>query len=855
MSKNLVIVESPAKARTIEGYLGKDFVVKSSYGHVRDLPKDDMAIDIPNGFRPVYEVSPDKRQVISELKKLAKEAEEIWLATDDDREGEAISWHLKEALGLKEDTKRIVFHEITKNAIQNAIQSPRRIDIDLVNAQQARRVLDRLVGFELSPVLWRKIKSGSSMALSAGRVQSVAVRLIVEREREVDNHNTKSSYKVTAQFLVDNGRVLNAELPKSFATLEEARAFLEKCREAVFSIKNLETRPAKKSPAPPFTTSTLQQEASRKLSFSVSQTMTLAQKLYESGKISYMRTDSTNLSQEAIEKAKRAITSEFGQKYVHTRQYKTKSESAQEAHEAIRPTDFSVKAAGTDRNEQRLYDLIWKRSIASQMADAQLERTTATIGISTASEELIAQGEVIKFDGFLKVYLESTDDEDEESKGMLPPLSIGQVLNMDQMKATQKFSRPAPRYTEASLVKKLEEMGIGRPSTYAPTISTIIKRQYVVKEDRPGKEREFKELTLKKGDIQEKTGKENYGSEKAKLFPTNMGLVVNDFLVEYFEGIVDYKFTANVEKEFDEIANGKMGWQDMIKNFYGDFHRNVETVQGAALTGSKPGIRELGLDPRSGKKVSARLGRYGAYVQIGEATDEDKPLFANLKKGQLIETITLEEALDLFSLPREVGFFEDKPMVIGIGKFGPYVKHDDKYVSLTKDDDPYTVTAERAIELIQQKRVENINESIGEFEGKLITTGKGRFGPYIKHDDKYISLPKGVTPGSLTPERAIELILQKRQTESNKYIKEFPENSTVKVVNGMYGPYISIGKRNVKIPKDVEPASLTLEDCLKLAGDTGPEEKPKARKATKADAASPVAAKKTPAKKTVAKKK
>ncbi|GAB3901765.1 type I DNA topoisomerase [Larkinella knui] len=849
MSKNLVIVESPAKARTIEGYLGKDFVVKSSYGHVRDLPKDDMAIDIQNGFRPIYEVTPDKRQVISELKKLVKESDVIWLATDDDREGEAISWHLKEALGLKDDTKRIVFHEITKKAIQNAIESPRLIDIDLVNAQQARRVLDRLVGFELSPVLWKKIKSGSSMALSAGRVQSVAVRLIVEREREIDGHNTKSSYKVTAQFIVDNGKILNSELPKNFSTLDEARAFLDKCREAIFTIRNLETKPAKKSPAPPFTTSTLQQEASRKLSFSVLQTMTLAQKLYESGKISYMRTDSISLSQEAIDKAKQAITSDFGEKYVHTRQYKTKSESAQEAHEAIRPTDFSVKTAGGDRNEQRLYDLIWKRSIASQMADAQLERTTATIGISTTPEELIAQGEVIKFDGFLKVYLESTDDEDEESKGMLPPLSIGQVLNLDQMKATQKFSRPAPRYTEASLVKKLEEMGIGRPSTYAPTISTIVKRQYVIKEDRPGKERDFKELILKQGQIQEKTGKENYGSEKAKLFPTNMGLVVNDFLVEYFEGIVDYKFTANVEKEFDEIANGKVGWQDMIQNFYGDFHRNVETVQGATLTGSKPGSRDLGIHPESGKKVSARLGKYGAYVQIGEATDEDKPQFANLKKDQLIESISLDEALDLFSLPREVGFFEDKPMVIGIGKYGPYVKHDDKYVSLSKDDDPYTVTAERAVELIQQKRIENISESIGEFEGKLITTGKGRFGPYVKHDEKYISLPKGEFPAGLTLERAIELIQQKRLTESNKYIREFPENPAVKVVNGMYGPYLAIGKRNIKIPKDVEPASLTLEDCLKLAGDTGGDEKPKAKKGTKAPAKSTVAAKKTAVKK------
>lgn len=856
MSKNLVIVESPAKARTIEGYLGKDFVVKSSYGHVRDLPKDDMAIDIQNGFRPVYEVTPEKRQVISELKKLAKEADVIWLATDDDREGEAISWHLKEALGLRDDTKRIVFHEITKKAIQHAIESPRLIDIDLVNAQQARRVLDRLVGFELSPVLWKKIKSGSSMALSAGRVQSVAVRIIVEREREIDGHNTKSSYKVTAQFIVDNGKILNAELPKNFNTVEESRDFLEKCRAAIFTIKNLETKPAKKSPAPPFTTSTLQQEASRKLSFSVLQTMTLAQKLYESGKISYMRTDSTNLSQEAIDKAKQAITNDFGAHYVHTRQYKTKSESAQEAHEAIRPTDFSVKTAGGDRNEQRLYDLIWKRSIASQMADAQLERTTATIGISTTPEELIAQGEVIKFDGFLKVYLESTDDEDEESKGMLPPLSIGQILNLDQMKATQRFSRPAPRYTEASLVKKLEEMGIGRPSTYAPTISTIVKRQYVIKEDRPGKEREFKELILRQGQIQEKTGKENYGSEKAKLFPTNMGLVVNDFLVEYFEAIVDYKFTATVEKDFDEIANGKIEWQDMIQNFYGDFHRNVETVQGAALTGSKPGSRDLGIDPATGKKVSARLGKYGAYVQIGEATDEDKPQFANLKKDQLIETISLEDALDLFSLPREVGFFEDKPMVIGIGKFGPYVKHDDKYVSLSKEDDPYTVSAERTVELIQQKRIENISESIGEFEGKLITTGKGRFGPYVKHDDKYVSLPKGEFPASLTLERAIELIQQKRLTESNKYIKEFPENPTVKVVNGMYGPYISIGKRNVKIPKDVEPASLTLEDCLKLAGgDAGAEEKPKAKakakKVTKTTKA-PAAAKSAPAKKTAA---
>jgi len=845
MSKNLVIVESPAKAKTIEGYLGKDFTVKSSFGHVRDLPKDDMAIDVQNGFRPVYEISPDKRQVINELKKLAKEAEEVWLATDDDREGEAISWHLKEALGLKDDTKRIVFREITKNAILNAIQSPRLIDVDLVNAQQARRILDRLVGFELSPVLWRKIRAGGA-ALSAGRVQSVAVRLIVEREREIERHQAKSSYKVTAQFIVDGGKILSAELPKSFAKADEARAFLERCREAIFTIKNLETKPAKKSPAPPFTTSTLQQEASRKLSFSVSQTMTLAQKLYEAGKISYMRTDSTNLSQEAIGKAKAAIESEFGDKYVHTRQYKTKSDSAQEAHEAIRPTDFGTKKGSNDRNEQRLYELIWKRAIASQMADAQLERTTATIGISTTPEELIAQGEVIRFDGFLKVYLESKDDaeDDEESKGMLPPLAIGQTLNLDAMKATEKFSRPAPRYTEASLVKKLEEMGIGRPSTYAPTISTIIKREYVVKQDKPGLEREFLEFTLKARQISEKKGKETYGSEKAKLFPTNTGIVVNDFLVEFFPDIVDYKFTATVEKDFDEIAGGKLEWQDMIRNFYGGFHAKVTDVAGSTVSlKQSAGVRELGNDPRSGKKVSARMGKYGAYVQIGEATDEEKPQYANLRKDQLIETVTLDEALDLFSLPREVGFFEDQPMVIGIGKFGPYVRHAEKYVSLTREDDPYTISAERAIELIRQKRAETAGEALGEFEGLPVTTGKGKFGPYVKHADKYVSLPKGENAATLTLERAIELIRQKRETETNKYIKEFPENANVKVVKGMYGPYIAVGKRNVKIPKDTDPATLTLQQCLELAGETT---EPKA---------APAAAKKPAAKKAVAKKK
>ncbi|GAB4020550.1 type I DNA topoisomerase [Spirosoma koreense] len=900
MSKNLVIVESPAKAKTIEGYLGKDFTVKSSFGHVRDLPKDGLAVDVTNGFRPSYEISPDKKKLVSELKSLAKSAEEVWLATDDDREGEAISWHLKEALGLRDNTKRIVFREITKNAIQNAIKSPRTIDVDLVNAQQARRVLDRLVGYELSPVLWRKIKGGST-GLSAGRVQSVALRLVVEREREIDKHSAKSSFKVTAQFIVDGNKVLNAELPKNFPAAGDARRFLEACIGATFTIKSLETRPAKKSPAPPFTTSTLQQEASRKLGYSVDRTMRIAQNLYEAGKISYMRTDSTNLSQEAITNAKAQIETDFGPKYVQTRQFKTKNESAQEAHEAIRPTNFNDRDAGADRDQKRLYELIWKRSIASQMADAQLERTTVTISIRFANgaaagsqelsfdvfgedfdpanqavappvapapntpfpNELVAQGEVIKFDGFLRVYLESKDDEDsdEDAKGMLPPLTIGQILNLGQMKATEKFTRPQPRYAEASLVKKLEEMGIGRPSTYAPTISTIINRGYVVKQDKPGQERKYTEFTLQQDQISETSGKETFGSEKAKLFPTNTGIVVNDFLVEYFPDIVDYQFTATVEKDFDEIADGRMNWQKMLEGFYGDFHKNIEEIQGSSIVSFKTGARELGIDPRTGKKVSARLGKYGAYAQIGETTDEQKPQYANLRDGQLIETITLQEALDLFALPREVGYFEDKPMIIGIGKFGPYVKHDDKYVSLTREDDPYSIDADRAIQLIQQKRAEAVSETIGEFEGKPITTGKGRFGPYVKHDDKYISIPRNESPAGLTFDRAVELILAKRQAEAAKYIKEFPENPAVKVVNGQYGPYLAVGKRNVKIPKDIDPASLSLEDCLKLAGDEpapakagkAPAKKATAT-ATKAPAKAKATTKPAAAKKTASKK-
>lgn len=820
MSKNLVIVESPAKAKTIEGYLGKDFTVKSSFGHVRDLPDKELGIDVKNQFLPNYIVSSDKTKVISELKKLAKESETVWLATDDDREGEAISWHLKEALGLTDSTPRIVFREITKKAITSAIENPRTINMDLVNAQQARRVLDRLVGFELSPVLWQKIRTGERTNLSAGRVQSVAVRVIVDREREIDAHDSKSSFKVVAQFIVEKGKVLNAELGKNFEKEADAKAFLEKCVGAIFTIKNLEVKPAKKSPAAPFTTSTLQQEASRKLGFSVLQTMTVAQKLYEAGKISYMRTDSTNLSDEAIEKAKTQIENAYGDKYVKTRKYKTKSESAQEAHEAIRPTDFGTEKVDGDRNEQRLYDLIWKRSIASQMADAELERTIATIGISTTNEELVATGEVIKFDGFLKVYLESNDDEDEENKGMLPPLNIGQMLDLAIMKATQRFSKPPARYTEASLVKKLEEMGIGRPSTYAPTISTIIKRNYVVKEDRPGKEREFKEFTLKENAISERIGKENYGTEKAKLFPTNIGMVVNDFLVDNFDAVIDYNFTAKVEKDFDIVADGKAQWQNIISNFYKDFHSKIELASDVKSTA---GTRELGIDPKTGKKVSVKIGKFGPYVQIGEKDDEEKPTFVSLQKGQLIDTITLEEGLALFDLPklpREVGFFEELPIIVSIGKFGPYIKHNDKFYNIDKSEDPYLIDQARAIELMTIQRNSNDlsqPKDLGIYEGLAVNIGKGRFGPYVKHGDKYYNIDKKTDPSTLTVEGAIEIIKAKKAAESNKIIKEFEENKTIQVLNGQYGPYIKAGKRNVKIPKGTDPATLTLEDCLKLA--------------------------------------
>jgi len=764
MGKNLVIVESPAKAKTIEGYLGKDYQVKSSYGHVRDLPKDGLSIDVLNNFEPTYEISADKKEIIKELKKLSKEAEIVYLASDDDREGEAISWHLSQALDLNNsNTRRIVFREITKNAIQNAIQNPRGIDLNLVNAQQARRILDRLVGYELSPILWKKIKTG----LSAGRVQSVAVRLVVDREREIEQFVSHSSFKISAFFDLEKGKVLKAELPAKFQTEKEAVAFLDKCKEAEFSIENLEVKPAKKSPAPPFTTSTLQQEAARKLSFPVGVTMSVAQKLYESGKITYMRTDSVNLSEEAINGAKNEVIQAYGANYVQTRRYKTKSDSAQEAHEAIRPTDFSQHTVKGDSAQSRLYDLIWKRAIASQMADAQLERTIATVAISTTPEKLIAQGEVIKFDGFLTVYIESNDDEQEEGEqsGMLPPLKIGQKLDLRNMQAKEGFTRPAARYTEASLVKKLEEMGIGRPSTYAPTISTILKRDYIEKENKEGTERKYVEISFKAGVQLREVKTEITGAEKSKLFPTNTAMVVNDFLVEHFPDVVDFGFTANVEQQFDDIAQGKKEWVNMIRSFYGDFHPKVTNSE-ALKRSDVSGGRELGIDPKSGKPVIAKLGKYGAYVQVGVSEDEQKPVYASLRKGQFIENITMDEAMDLFNLPRTLGEFEGEPLIANVGRFGPYVKHGTKFISLKADQDPLSVTEEEAI----------------------------------------------------------ELVLEKRNQDANKYIKTFDEDAEVFVVNGKFGPYIKFGTKNVKIPKGTLPEELTFEECKNLA-ENAPEKK------------------------------
>ena len=760
MQKNLVIVESPAKAKTIEKFLGDDYKVLSSYGHIRDLKKKEFSIDVNNGYQPTYEIPEDKKKLVKDLKAEAKKADMVWLASDEDREGEAISWHLFEVLGLDPaKTKRIVFHEITKNAIMKAIENPRDIDINLVNAQQARRVLDRIVGFELSPVLWRKVKP----ALSAGRVQSVAVRLIVEREREVNNFVSESSYKVTAIFQVpdNNGEnaEVRAELSKRFKTKEEARTFLESCKDATYQIEDIVTRPTKKSPAPPFTTSTLQQEAARKLGFSVSQTMVIAQHLYENGQITYMRTDSVNLSDLALGTSKQTITELMGEQYVKTRQYATKTKGAQEAHEAIRPTYMANEKIAGNAQEQKLYELIWKRTIASQMADAELEKTTATISISNSNETFVAVGEVVTFDGFLRVYKESYDDENEQENEsrLLPAISVGQSLNQAEISATQRFTQCPLRYTEASLVRKLEELGIGRPSTYAPTISTIQQRGYVEKGNKEGIKREYDLLKLKGNKITETVKTELTGYEKSKLLPTDVGTVVNDFLMDYFPSIMDYNFTATVEKEFDEVAEGDKEWSGMMEVFYKDFHPLVEQTM-YTKTVHKVGERILGMDPSSGKPVSVKIGRFGPVIQIGSAEDEEKPRFAQLPKGLSMDSITLEEALESFKLPRTLGEFEDSTITVGVGKFGPYVRHNTTFVSIPKDTDPMAITLEEAIDMLKSKR----------------------------------------------------------EAAENKVIKTFDEEPELQILNGRYGPYIAYQKKNYKIPETVEPKDLNLEACFKV---------------------------------------
>lgn len=765
MDKNLVIVESPAKAKTIEKFLGKDFHVMSSYGHIRDLKKKDFSVDVENGFKPIYEVPSDKRKIVAELKAAAKNAETVWLASDEDREGEAISWHLYDTLGLKEsNTKRIVFHEITKDAIQAAIQNPRKIDRNLVDAQQARRVLDRIVGFELSPVLWRKIKP----ALSAGRVQSVAVRLIVEREREIQNFHSEAAYRVVAIFSKEeNGQYheIKAEYNKRLKTKQEALALLENLKIADFTVEDVHVRPAKKSPAPPFTTSTLQQEASRKLGFSVGQTMMVAQRLYEAGKITYMRTDSVHLSALAIGTSKTEISNLYGDKYLKSRQYATHTKGAQEAHEAIRPTYVSTHEIEGSSQEKRLYDLIWKRTIASQMADAELEKTTVDIVVPDIDGKFVASGEVIKFDGFLRVYLEGTDDENGESEeGILPLMSKGEILDMKEVTATERFTQRPPRYTEASLVRKMEELGIGRPSTYAPTISTIINREYVEKRNVEGDERIYNILALKKGTVKDVDKKEIAGADKNKLMPTDIGMVVNDFLLEYFPSVIDYNFTAKVEKDFDKIAEGEAQWNETIAGFYDVFHPIVEETS-QMRSEHKAGERILGTDPKSGRQVSVKIGRYGAMAQIGTTDEEEKPLFASLQKTQSIETITLEEALRLFELPRALGQFRDKEVVAGVG----------------------------------------------------------RFGPYIRHDGKFVSLPKGVDPLEIQLEEAIGLIEAKEQKDKEKIIQTFVDEPDLQVLNGRYGPYISYQKSNYKIPKSKDPRNLTLEDCRAIIAEAGQE--------------------------------
>lgn len=799
MSKKLLIVESPAKAKTINKYLGSDFIVKSSYGHIRDLDKGNKGIDKENGFEPKYVVSPEKKKVVKELKDTLKTVSEVWLATDEDREGEAISWHLCEVLGLDEkSTKRIAFREITKSAIQKAIESPRLVDMYLVNAQQARRVLDRLVGFELSEILWRKVKG----KLSAGRVQSVAVKLIVDREREINGYESRPFFKVVAMFQVLNAQGkkvdLKAELKERFSTEEDAEAFLTKLIGSDYKISDIKVKPSKRRPSPPFTTSTLQQEASRKLYFNVNRTMRTAQKLYEQGLITYMRTDSTNLSETAITSIENEVKEKYGDAYSKVRRFRTKDAKAQEAHEAIRPSYINNTLIEGDADMQKLYDLIWKRTIASQMSDAELEKTTVDIQTDT-NDVFEAQGEVLKFDGFLKVYMESKD-EDEDAKGILPPLSLGQVLDLDNIKAIERFTRPPARYTEASLVKKLEELGIGRPSTYAPTITKIMERErgYVTKESREGKERKYAILTLKNDAVSKVMETETTGATSNRLYPSDLGMLVSDFLSEHFENIMTYSFTADIEGRLDEIANGKEEWQGMISSFYGPFHQTVEkTLEEAQRV---KGRRELGTDPETGHTVLAQMTRFGPVVQIGtkeEVGEEGKPRFANLKPGQSIETIQYDEAMELFKLPMTLGEHDGLEVIVASGRFGPYVKHNEKFISIGRGVDPMTMTLERAIELIEAKKKEDA--PIGTYKGKDITRGKGRFGPFLKWNEMFINIPKRIDAQLITMDQAYELIEAKIEKEANRYIQQWPDDK-IALENGRWGPFIRFKKKSYKLP-------------------------------------------------------
>ncbi len=826
MAKNLVIVESPAKAKTIEKFLGKEFKVESSFGHIADLPSKELGVDVEGDFKPKYEVSKDKKPLVKKLRELAKKAETVWLASDEDREGEAIAWHLAETLKLdKAKTKRIVFHEITKTAIQKAVLNPRNIDYDLVDAQQARRVLDRIVGYELSPVLWRKVKGG----LSAGRVQSVSVRLIVEREREIQEFEPSASFKIDASFTTTKDQPFKARLSKPFDTLHDAKAFLELNKNADFSVSALDKKPAKKSPAPPFTTSTLQQEAARKLYFSVSKTMNMAQRLYEAGLITYMRTDSVNLSQDARDAAAKEIISAYGENYSKTRNFKGKSKGAQEAHEAIRPTNFSTHSVNLERDQARLYELIWKRAIASQMSEAQLERTNVKIATSNHDKLFTANGEVIKFDGFLKVYLEGTDDENAEQEGMLPAMALNEHLSNNYIIATERFSRPPYRFTEASLVKKLEELGIGRPSTYAPTISTIQNRNYVEKGSIEGQQRQYRLLTLKASNVVEEILSENYGSDKGKLVPTDIGMIVTDFLVNHFEAILDYNFTAKVEADFDDIASGKADWTKMMKSFYGSFHPQVEDVRENANRES--GERILGTDPSSGRQLSVRLGKFGPMAQIGKADDEEKQVFASVPPTLQLSSITFEQALDLFKLPKDLGVYDGEDVLVNNGRFGPYVKHGKKFISLPKGVDPLSVELDEAVELINEKA--KADAPIYEYEGLPVQKGKGRFGPFIKWNNMFINVNKKYDWDNLSSEDIETLIKDKIQKEIDKIVHDW-EDEGIRVEKARWGRHNIIkGKTKIELPKSVDAAKLNLDDVKAILEKKTPKNPTKGRKKKK----------------------